>query len=66
MVTAERPRQRSLRADALVDHQEFKDTGCEVAPSCFACPLPKCRFEMSAGEAKRELAAWRLSRVNGT
>lgn len=25
------------------------DTGCKVSPSCFTCPLPRCKFEDGAG-----------------
>lgn len=23
----------------------FRDTGCEVYPSCLRCPLPRCRYD---------------------
>jgi hypothetical protein len=26
------------------------DTGCEVAPLCLECPLPKCRYDMTQKE----------------
>ena len=25
--------------------QFFKDTGCDLHPSCLSCPLPKCRYD---------------------
>ena len=37
------------RADALPEHMRFQDDGCEVAPSCLSCPLPKCRYELHSG-----------------
>lgn len=33
------------RVDALPEHQTFKDTGCEVSPTCLACPLERCRYD---------------------
>ena len=37
------------RADALPEGLRFQDDGCEVAPSCLSCPLPKCRYELHSG-----------------
>lgn len=28
-------------------YQYWRDTGCEVAPSCFACTLPDCKYDPS-------------------
>lgn len=29
------------------DHRYFayRDDGCEVSPSCLACPLPECKYD---------------------
>ena len=27
------------------DFDHYADLGCEVAPTCFACPLPHCKFD---------------------
>lgn len=31
----------------------WKDNGCEVAPACLTCPLPKCRHDMSGLELRQ-------------
>jgi hypothetical protein len=23
----------------------WRDTGCEIAPSCLSCPLPRCKYD---------------------
>lgn len=28
------------------------DTGCDLAPSCLNCPLPRCRYDYPAASAK--------------
>lgn len=54
---------RVVRLEALPEHTEYRDTGCEVAPSCLSCPLPQCRYDVGAGGAgiatlrRRERAA---------
>lgn len=34
-----------VRRSALPEHMEYPDTGCEIAPSCLACPLPRCQYD---------------------
>jgi hypothetical protein len=34
-----------VRKDALPDHVSYRDTGCELARSCLACPLPRCQYD---------------------
>jgi hypothetical protein len=41
---AEEPLQ-FVRKDALVDSIDYRDTGCELARSCLACPLPRCQYD---------------------
>lgn len=41
------PRKRSR--DALPEHTRYRDDGCSVSPSCFTCPLPRCRYEEPGG-----------------
>ena len=41
-------RARPVR-DALPEHLEWRDDGCEVAPHCLTCPLPRCRFDEPGG-----------------
>lgn len=31
--------------DVLPEEMHFTDDGCEVAPSCLACPLEQCRHD---------------------
>lgn len=33
----------------MKDDANWRDTGCEVSPSCLACPLPACRYEFANG-----------------
>lgn len=39
------------RADALPENTEYRDTGCDLYPSCLRCPLPRCRYEDPGGAA---------------
>jgi hypothetical protein len=34
-----------VRKNTLPDHYTYHDTGCELAPSCLACPLPRCQYD---------------------
>ncbi len=61
MVTAERRyRSRRLvldgarraRRDALPEHTQYTDTGCDVHPSCLTCPLVRCRYDEPGGVRK--------------
>ena len=31
----------------LPEHVNYRDTGCDVSPSCLQCPLPVCRYDKS-------------------
>jgi len=37
------------RSDALPEHVDYIDTGCDLYASCLRCPLPRCRYEVSGG-----------------
>lgn len=37
------------RSDALPEHVDYRDTGCDLYPSCLRCPLPQCRYEVNGG-----------------
>ncbi|GAB4337431.1 MAG: hypothetical protein Kow0010_25610 [Dehalococcoidia bacterium] len=39
------------RSDALPENTEYRDTGCDLYPSCLRCPLPRCRYEDPGGAA---------------
>ena len=47
--TASRRRtESSISGDinVVIEHNKhWRDTGCDVAPSCFACPLPQCKHD---------------------
>lgn len=38
-----------VRSDALPENVEYRDTGCEVSPTCLTCPLVTCRFDDPGG-----------------
>ena len=40
---------RRIRRDALPEHVDFQDRGCELAPSC---PLVRCRYDEPGGARK--------------
>ena len=45
------------QADALPEHLAYRDTGCEVHPSCLTCPLPQCRFDTHGWLSKEAYSA---------
>ncbi len=47
-----RPNGRRVRSDALPEHVEYRDTGCELAPICVRCPLVRCRYDEPGGARK--------------
>ena len=40
---------RQVRSDALPEHQEYRDEGCDLFASCLACPLRRCRYDVPGG-----------------
>jgi len=34
-----------VRCDTLPEDADYRDTGCELAPSCLRCPLPRCKYD---------------------
>ncbi len=38
-----------LHRDALPEQLDWRDDGCEVAPACLECPLPRCRYDEPGG-----------------
>lgn len=40
---------RPARSDALPEHTNYADSGCDLYPSCLRCPLPRCRYEDPGG-----------------
>ena len=37
------------RRDSLPEHADYRDSGCDLYPSCLACPLPRCRYDEPGG-----------------
>lgn len=37
------------RLGKLPEEVEYEDTGCDAAPACLSCPLPRCRYEYAGG-----------------
>lgn len=37
------------RQDALPEHVDYRDRGCDLFPSCLSCPLPRCRYDEPGG-----------------
>ena len=29
----------------LPENTDYRDTGCNLAPSCLNCPLPRCKYD---------------------
>jgi hypothetical protein len=38
-----------VRQDALPEHTEYRDTGCELSASCLCCPLARCKYDAPGG-----------------
>ena len=43
---------RRARSDALPEHTQYLDTGCDVHPRCLTCPLVRCRYDEPGGARK--------------
>jgi len=43
---------RRPRIDALPEYVDYRDTGCDLYPSCLNCPLPRCRYDDPGGAAE--------------
>ncbi len=37
------------KADFRSARINFKDTGCNLAPSCLRCPFPVCKYDLPGG-----------------
>ncbi len=61
---------RKVRIDALPEHVDFRDTGCELSTTCLRCPLERCRYDEPGGarrlvQGSRDVAVQRF-REEGT
>ena len=54
--------ERRVREDALPESLDYHDTGCELAPRCLDCPLPRCRYDQPGG-ARRLLTESRDTEI---
>ncbi len=45
-------RNRAPRRDALPEHTQYADTGCDIHESCLTCPLVRCRYDEPGGARK--------------
>jgi len=50
------------RRDALPEHINYHDSGCDLHPSCLSCPLVRCRYDEPGG-ARRLLSSERDGEV---
>ena len=48
----------------LVGRGNYRDTGCDIAPACLSCPLPRCRYDMPPGRKVEERNAQVAARRN--
>ncbi len=48
--------------DSRPEHVQYRDEGCDVAPECLSCPLPRCRYD-DPGWLKRQTRMERDRRV---
>lgn len=50
----EPPLELPARRGALPDERDnWRDTGCDLYPSCLTCPLPRCRYDQRAPDQLR-------------
>jgi len=43
------------RRDTLPDYADYRDTGCELAPSCLRCPFARCQYDVGGGVRRHML-----------
>lgn len=41
---------RARAADSVPEETHYRDTGCEVSPSCLRCPLPACVYDQPVAD----------------
>jgi hypothetical protein len=54
LAAADRPLPLARR-DTLPDYAEYRDTGCELAPSCLRCPFARCQYDVGGGVRRHML-----------
>ena len=48
--------------DRLSDYSDYRDEGCDLAPSCLECTLPRCRLDIQS-EGRRGTKMLRDSEI---
>jgi hypothetical protein len=46
------PPPRRVRVDALPEHTDYRDTGCDLSDSCLRCPLARCKYDAPGGSRR--------------
>lgn len=46
-----------VRIDALPEHTDYRDTGCDLSASCLECPLARCKYDEPGGARALTMAA---------
>ncbi|MDP9236624.1 MAG: hypothetical protein M3P30_04355 [Chloroflexota bacterium] len=46
-----------VRRDTLPEHVDYRDTGCELSPSCQHCPLEHCKYDAPVTLRRAMMAA---------
>jgi hypothetical protein len=41
-----------VRSDTLPEHADYRDTGCELSPTCLRCPLRRCKYDDPGSTAR--------------
>lgn len=54
---------RRTRRDALPEHTQYADTGCDWHPTCLTCPFVRCRYDEDTGAVKRHAGRQRDRRI---
>ncbi len=56
---------KNVMPDLVFGQGNYVDRGCDLAPSCLACPFPKCRYDMgdTAWTARRMLNVARNAEI---
>jgi hypothetical protein len=54
---------RRTRRDALPEHTQYADTGCDLHPSCLTCPLVRCRYDQDVDAARKRAGRERDRRI---
>ena len=52
--TAVHGKPRAPLEDALPEAHQYRDDGCDLAPACLRCPLPRCKYD-DPGWRRREV-----------